>query len=256
MIDPQNDYKQKFRDNNAAHSMKPTKRWKLNADVGEGCDDAQIMPLLDCANVCCGAHAGSETITQATIALADKHNVTVGAHPGYADRDNFGRFSLSLSDAALRETLYEQITLMQRLCPTMAYIKPHGALNHDMLADERIFSTICAVVAKIDTNLALMIPTNANQAQQTTTATEYGLNIWWEVFADRAYEPSGLPRSRQFDDAVHQDPQTIVEQIQRIQNSGEIIAVNGSILDVSVAQTICVHGDNAASIEAIQQLST
>lgn len=231
------------------------KRWTLNADVGENYDDVLIMPFLDCANVCCGQHAGSEAVTAATIALAEKFEVTVGAHPGYSDPENFGRFSLNLSDEALRESLTEQLSLMCRLCPTLTYVKPHGALNHDMLANEQIFTSICEVIASINPLLALMVPTNANQHQQTAIATAKGLTIWWEVFADRAYEPSGLLRSRQHDDAVHHDPQTIIAQIQRIRESGEIIAIDGSVLDVSDAQTICVHGDNAPSVYALKQFA-
>ncbi|PIE42192.1 MAG: hypothetical protein CSA47_01715 [Gammaproteobacteria bacterium] len=231
------------------------KRWTLNADVGEGCDDTLIMPFLDCANICCGMHAGSEAITQKTIALAESYNVTVGAHPGYADAEHFGRLSLDLTPAQLHETLHAQISLLDQLSKKLAYVKPHGALNHDMLKNDSIFAKICEVTASINPNLALMVPTNARQASQQAIADKYGLTIWWEVFADRAYQPDGLLRPRKYDDAVHRDSERIVEQIRRIRDRESIVAVDGTEIDISTARTICVHGDNSASVQAIRKLS-
>lgn len=237
--------------------MKKDTRWTLNADVGEGCDDALIMPYLDCANIACGAHAGNEAIMRETVKLAKKHNVSIGAHPGYPDKANFGRHSLAMSQEALTETLTDQITLLLECAKdqdiTPVYVKPHGALNHDMLKKTDIFTLICQVVSTIDKTLVIMVPTNANDSQQQDIAQQHGLTIWWEVFADRAYEPNGLLRSRQYDDAVHEQPQHIINQLNRIQKSAEIVAVDGSVLDVSQAQTICLHGDHAPSIDAVQK---
>lgn len=237
-----------------------TKHWTLNADVGEGCDDAVIMPYLDCANVACAAHAGDKNVVRKTLALAKQYRVIVGAHPGYPDKENFGRYSLNLNGHELRATLIAQIQLLQELAVEQAigiqYIKPHGALNHDMLQKPAVFEVICQVAADMASTmgeqLALMIPTNAKQAQQQHMAASYGLAIWWEVFADRAYEPTGLLRSRRYTDAVHADPNVILEQLNRIRQQGEIIAVDGSVLDISYAQTICIHGDHPPSITAVQ----
>lgn len=239
--------------------MDNKKTWTLNADVGEGCDDALIMPYLDCANVACAAHAGDENVVRETLKLAKQHNVTVGAHPGYPDKANFGRYSLGLSAEELQQTLTTQIRLLHELAAeigvTMAYVKPHGALNHDMLAKPDIFKAICQVVSEFDANLALMVPTNANMPQQIDTAAQHGLSVWQEVFADRAYEPSGLLRPRKYDDAVHATPELIAAQLQRIREQGEIVAIDGSVLDISAAQTICIHGDHAPSVEAVRSLA-
>lgn len=240
--------------------MMKTKNYTLNADVGEGCDDALIMPYLDCANVACAAHAGDENVVRETLKLAKQHGVTVGAHPGYPDKANFGRHSLDMSEDELTATLTAQIRLLLDLAVEQAinvgYVKPHGALNHDMLQKPEVLAVICRVVSDIDSNLAIMIPTNAKQAEQQNIAEQYGLTIWWEVFADRAYEPSGLLRPRTYDDAVHADPQTIIAQLNRIRQRGEIVAVDGSVLDISAAQTICIHGDHAPSITAVQTWAT
>lgn len=236
--------------------QKETKHWTLNADVGEGCDDALIMPFLDCANVACAAHAGDEDVVRETLKLAKQHSVIVGAHPGYPDKAHFGRHSLNMCEDELTATLTAQIRLLLNLASeqglTVKYVKPHGALNHDMLQRADVLTVICRVVRDIDKNLAIMMPTNAKQAEQQTIVEKYGLSIWWEVFADRAYEPNGLLRPRKYADAVHADPQTIIEQLNRIRERGEIVAIDGTVLDISLAQTICVHGDHAPSITAVQ----
>ncbi len=182
----------------------------------------------------------------------------MGAHPGYPDKANFGRLSLDMSADELAETLRAQLALLLDKAKlqgvAVAYVKPHGALNHDMLQKPEIFQLICQTVSAINSELALMVPTNAMQEQQQATASKYGLSIWWEVFADRAYEPTGLLRPRKFDDAVHENPQTIIEQLNTIRQRGEIVAVDGTVLDIGYAQTICVHGDHAPSVAAVRQL--
>ena len=64
----------------------------LNADVGEGAGtDAELVPLVSSVNIACGGHAGDEVTMRATIRLAQAHGAAIGAHPGFADRENFGR---------------------------------------------------------------------------------------------------------------------------------------------------------------------
>lgn len=228
--------------------------WRFNADVGEGCDDALIMPYLDEANVCCGAHAGGSAEMRHTLQLAKQHQVRVGAHPGYPDRANFGRLSLDLPLDLLAASLREQMQAIQAAAVevgiALSYLKPHGALNHDMLQNDAIFTLLCQIAA--EEALSLLVPTNARQAEQSAIAAQYDVAIEWEVFADRAYEPSGLLRPRRYPDAMHQDPAQIVAQMQRIVAQGSIIAIDGSAIDVSSGNSICIHGDHAPSIAALK----
>lgn len=236
-----------------------TKRWTLNADVGEGCDDALVMGYLDCASIACAGHAGNATVMRDTLKLAKQHSVIIGAHPGYPDKANFGRQSIAMSRSELRATVDEQTRLLIALANeqgvAVAYIKPHGALNHDMLANPEVFAAVCQTIATIDKHLLLMLPTNANMAQHIKVAEQYGLSVWQEVFADRAYEPSGLLRARKYPDAVHATPEKIMMQLQRIRENDEIIAIDGSVLNVSSAQTICIHGDHKPSVAAVRALT-
>ncbi|UJF24975.1 LamB/YcsF family protein [Suttonella sp. R2A3] len=231
--------------------------WLLNADVGEGCDDSLVMPYIDCANIACGAHAGDQTVMQQTLELAKTHQVMPGAHPGYPDREHFGRHSLDLPIAELERTLTEQITTLSEMALNIThplhYVKPHGALNHDMLQHDEIFDTICRVTYALSPDLAIMVPTNARQDAQQAIAKRRGLTIWWEVFADRAYEPSGLLRPRKYDDALHATPARILSQLDEITSRGQITAIDGTQLDIAHASTICIHGDHEPSVQAIAQ---
>ncbi len=236
-----------------SNKLMKQKTMTINADIGEGCDDSLVIPFLDWANVCCGQHAGSEELSKQTIQLVEQQNVGVGAHPGYPDRENFGRISQDLTEQALYDTLYQQIGLINAHSQKMLYVKPHGALNHDMLQSDTVFEVICKVVADIGCK-HIMVPTNERQQVQIALAEKYHLTLLWEVFADRAYESNGLLRPRKYADAVHQDAETIVAQIKRIREKGEIVAVDGSVIDISYADSICIHGDNQASVSAVGML--
>src|ERR1700728_3129787 len=76
----------------------------LNSDLAEGCGlDAELMPLVTSANLCCGFHAGDTATAHAALKAAQRHSVQVGAHPGYSDRVHFGRRELTLSEEAIFE---------------------------------------------------------------------------------------------------------------------------------------------------------
>ncbi|MEO8633595.1 MAG: LamB/YcsF family protein, partial [Chloroflexota bacterium] len=92
----------------------------LNSDLGEGAGtDALVMPLISSVNIACGAHAGNESTMRETLALARRHNVAVGAHPGYPDRENFGRVPVPLSDGELSDEVARQIRALQRVDPDL-----------------------------------------------------------------------------------------------------------------------------------------
>src|SRR5260370_3239033 len=105
----------------------------LNSDLGEGCGlDAELMPLVTSANICCGFHAADAATAHAALKLAARHGVQVGAHPGYADREHFGRRELALSEEAIYELCLFQVGALAGLAKAagvhLRYLKPHGAL--------------------------------------------------------------------------------------------------------------------------------
>lgn len=215
------------------------KKIAINCDLGECLTpnpDALIMPLIDMANIACGGHIGDdESITQ-SINLALKNQVMIGAHPSYFDFANFGRISHHLNETDLFDLIYQQLANFQHLChknnATLKYIKPHGALYHDMVAYPWIFKTLCKVIDVLDGDFSLVVP--AGFFAKTS------IQLLPEMFADRAYKNGKiLPRNL---------PNSVLD------NVGEIINQYNYFLSLNNCQTICFHSDNPASVKALQQL--
>src|ERR1700682_4241915 len=96
----------------------------LNADLGEGAsEDEAILAYVDSASVACGVHAGSLSLSIATVSRCHALGVEVGAHPGYEDRANFGRVELPLSVEELEALVAFQVAGLAAITP-INYVKP------------------------------------------------------------------------------------------------------------------------------------
>ena len=106
----------------------------LNCDLGEGAPhDAAVMPLVTSANIACGGHAGDEAMMAATVALARRHGVAIGAHPGHADRVHFGRRQLALTPDAAAAVVVEQVARLEAVAGgPPRHVKLHGGLYHQV----------------------------------------------------------------------------------------------------------------------------
>ena len=217
----------------------------LNSDLGEGAGtDALLMPLISSANIACGAHAGSAATMRETVALARKHGVVVGAHPGYPDRENFGRVPVPLTDEELSAEVARQIRALQGVDPDLkiSHVKAHGALYNEAWHDKAIAK---AIVAGVKSALAANMDVALFAAPKSALAEagqEAGLRIVREGFVDRAYEADGTLRSRKLAGAVHTDPQVAVKQALSFVRDGGVHAQDGSFLELAV-ETLCLHGD-------------
>ncbi|WP_457607757.1 5-oxoprolinase subunit PxpA [Nitratifractor sp.] len=231
---------------------------KLNCDLGEGVgNEERIMPLIDQANIACGAHAGSEEEMRRCVELAAEHGVEIGAHPGYPDREHFGRRSMDLSPSALRETLEEQIGRLAQIAAEaglrLRYVKPHGALYNDMMADPELLDRIAGTVASIDPNLRLMLLSTADHEEHARLLEAHGITPIYELFADRHYTEEGrlVPRSEA--NAVIHDPGRIRERILRFRETGALHSREGTPLRLR-GDSLCVHGDNPRALALIEIL--
>ncbi|MBI3521766.1 MAG: LamB/YcsF family protein [Chloroflexi bacterium] len=222
----------------------------LNSDLGEGAGtDEVLIPLITSANVACGAHAGDERTMRETVALALKHGVAVGAHPGYRDPKNFGRLALDIPDEALREDLRLQIETLRRIAgevgARVTHVKAHGALYNQADRDERLARAIAETVASIDRSLVLFaMPRSAMEK----VGKELGLRVAREGFADRAYEKDGALRSRTLPGALNEDPAVASAQALSIARDGRVGTFGGGSLALEV-ETICLHGDTPGAPE-------
>ena len=236
------------------------KKLLLNADVGEsfgpwqlGQDDA-LMPFIDLANIACGFHASDPDTMRATVQLAHLHGVKIGAHPAYPDLVGFGRRSLTCSPAEIENMVLYQLGALDALCRAegsrVRYLKPHGALYNDIMVEPEKLAAVMQAVAHFDTSLPLMLMAKADNQGPLELAHSFGLTLWFEAFADRAYDSQGYLVSRQLPGAVLKEPEQIIEQARRIAQGLPLMTFDGSAL-VLQADTLCVHGDNPESIAAV-----
>ncbi|MBB3182521.1 UPF0271 protein [Halomonas fontilapidosi] len=239
------------------------KRLLLNADMGESFGpwvmgmDHEVMPHVDLANVACGFHASDPDVIRMTVRLAKRHGVTVGAHPAYPDMVGFGRRSMACSAEEVENLVLYQVGALAGVCRAegleVGYVKPHGALYNDMMRDPEILEAVMRALVAFDVHLPLMVMATRDTAPAQAMAEQHGVTLWFEAFADRAYDGEGRLVSRRELGAVHHDPDVILDQAQRIARGLPLTASDGSDL-VLVADTLCVHGDNAESIAAIKAI--
>jgi len=216
----------------------------LNSDLGEGArNDAAIMPFITSANVACGGHAGDERTMRETIALALRHGVGIGAHPGYPDRANFGRTAQRLDAAVLVGELQRQLSALDRVAEELdaevRHVKPHGALYNQAERDANVAGSIVAAVCSWRAQ-ATVFASPASALERA--ARDAGLRVALEGFVDRAYEPDGTLRSRRLQGAVIDDPAIAAAQAVSIAREGGIRTIDGTLVVLPV-DTLCLHGD-------------
>lgn len=235
----------------------------LNCDMGEsfgnwkmGLDD-EVMPYVDCANIACGFHASDPGIMRRTVALAVANDVRIGAHPAYPDLQGFGRRSMACSPQEVEDMLLYQIGALEGICRAeggrVSYIKPHGALYNDMAGDPELLRGVMRAVVAYDASLPLLTMATADCAPMRALAEEMGVTLWFETFADRAYDARGHLVSRRLPGAVHHDSNVIVDQAVTLARGEALTANDGTQLTLP-ADTLCVHGDNAESVAAVRAI--
>jgi UPF0271 protein len=216
---------------------------ELNADVGEGYDDAGLMPFLDRVSIACGGHAGDAASMAAALRLAAGHGVAVGAHPSYPDRAHFGRRVLAASAKEIVAWVTQQTEALAdeaaRQGLRLAHVKPHGALYNVAARDAAVAEAIAGAVAAIDPDLLLVGLSGSRLIEAGQAA---GLAVLNEAFADRRYRADGQLVSRETKDALVIDPDTAARQVRALAQGDPITTLDGGLLRVR-ADTICLHSD-------------
>ncbi len=215
----------------------------LNADVGEGMDDAALLPFVTSANVACGLHAGDPSVMDATVTLALSRGVRVGAHPGYADREHFGRVAVELPAEAVEALVLYQVAALDGFVRsrggTLTHVKPHGALYHAGAEFPDVARAIAEGVRRFRKSLVLVGPAGSMLVE---AGREAELAVAEEAFADRRYLADGSTMPRSEARALITDPDEAAEQAVRLARDHSAIASDGSRIEVR-ADTICIHGD-------------
>jgi UPF0271 protein len=212
----------------------------LNCDLGEGCGlDEELMPLITSANVACGFHAGDPLTALAALRAAARCGVQVGAHPGFADREHFGRRELALPPEQVFADCVYQVGALAGLGQAaglkLAYLKPHGALYNMACRDDALARPV--VEAAQAFGLALM----ALPGSRLEALCAGKLPFVAEGFADRRYLPDGSLAPRSQPGAFVADADEAVAQAVRLIGQGRV-------------RTLCVHGDNPQAVAFVRGL--
>ena len=215
----------------------------LNCDMGELDDaahEAALMEYITSANIACGGHAGDARTMERTVRLAIERGVRIGAHPGYPDRENFGRVEIPMAPKAIEDMVYEQIRRLDDIVlsfgSTMFHVKQHGALYNVAVRDREVARACALGVARWNPHATLF---GLAGSPMLDVWREMGMTVAAEAFADRRYEPDGTLRSRKLPGALITDPAEAAAQALRFARQG-------------LAETICVHGDTPGAVEILK----
>ena len=227
----------------------------INCDIGEGMlNDEQLMKYISSANIACGFHAGDDITMNETVRLARKYDVSIGAHPSFPDRENFGRIEMTLSLNEIYEQVLEQIQILASVASkhdvVLKHVKPHGALYNMSAKSQGIAHTIGSAVRYHDANLYVV---GLSGSYSISEAKKLGMKTMSEVFADRTYQDDGTLTPRSQSGALIGDTNEAVKQALQMVHRKTVTSVSGKTIPV-IAETICVHGDGEHAVEFAKAL--
>jgi UPF0271 protein len=230
-------------------------RIDLNADMGEGFgvwrlgDDAGLLGSVSSANVACGFHAGDPSIIAAVCAGAAQAGVAIGAQVSYRDLIGFGRRRLDVPPDELVADIVYQLGAVQALAraagTAVTYLKPHGALYNAAAVDSLVAGCVVRALVAAEPSLPVLCQPGLVLAR---AASDAGLPVAFEAFADRGYAPDGTLIPRGQPGALLPDEAAVVERCLRLVSEDEIVAVDGTVLRQRV-DSVCVHGDTPGAVD-------
>jgi UPF0271 protein len=227
----------------------------LNCDLGENEPrevTARLMQTVHAANIACGGHAGGTATMKYCLTLCRDFGVLPGAHPGMAGE--FGRGTTLPEPTDFHSMLRHQVRTFSELADeaglSIHHIKLHGALYHAVEKSDVLAAAYLDFVLSLPVRPAVFCMAGGLFSRRARNA---GLDVRDELFLDRQYLDPHLLAPRSDPEAVLDDADMIVDRLRGWLDTGTIAAQDGRALNIS-AQTLCLHGDAAASREAARQI--
>lgn len=237
-----------------------TRTIDLNSDLGEGFgpwsmgDDATMLSIVTSANIACGGHASDPETMFETLTAARENGVVVGAHPGYNDREGFGRRVIPMTPPEIARLVTAQIGALQAMAKLagtrVAYVKPHGALANLSARDRSVADAIVDAIATLDPTLAILA-ISGTQTEHAAHARAHP--VFSEVFADRGYLSSGLLVPRGQTGAMIHDADFAADRLLHLLETGHMPVTDGDPIPLD-AHSICVHGDSPGAVAMAQRI--
>ena len=208
----------------------------LNCDMGEksihydGKNDEELMKIINTANIACGYHAGNNETMQDSIQLAKENNVSVGAHPGFDDKNNFGRKRINLDKKEIKKLVIDQINVLDEIANEenwkLTHVKPHGALNNMACEDYDLSITIGEAIQECNPDLIYMV---LPLTEMENAAKKLNIKFATEIFADRNYDDNGLLLSRDKKNSMLNNVKEAVNNVTRMLESRSIYCYSGKL---------------------------
>ena len=229
----------------------------LNCDMGESTSlwsynldhDISLLQYVSSINLACGFHAGDPDTTRQLIKAAIPLKISIGAHPSFPDRENFGRKDMQLEERDLYRVIYQQVEFMAALAVSngirIQHVKLHGALYNMAAKDRRLAFIICSAIRAYDEDLVIY---GLSGSEMIEVADCMGMKSCSEVFADRTYQEDGslTPRSQQ--DALIEDKEQAIHQVLQMIRQGTVTCTKGNSISLN-AETICIHSDGKHALD-------
>ena len=228
----------------------------INCDLGEGLNNEHIiMPLIDSCNIACGGHAGDNGSMIECVEISIKNNVKIGAHPSYPDKINFGRKKIDISPSELSYSIISQIESLEAIADSygleLNHIKAHGALYNQMMIDAELSNFYLDTIKEFKNKCSLFIP---YKSEIEKIALKKGFSIIYEVFGDRNYNDDLSLVSRNNENALITNPESVVNHIKTIKETETVKTINGNYKKIKF-DTICIHSDTNNSIEILKKIN-
>lgn len=230
-------------------------RVDLNADMGESYgpwtmgDDAALLKTVTSANIACGAHAGDPDVMATTMRIAMENGVGIGAHPGFADLQGFGRRRMTIPRRELQNSIRYQVAASVGMARSMGakvrHLKMHGALANMASEDAHLARDCYEAALSVDPDLIVMVLCATAQEEAVRAL---GCAYAGEIFADRAYNDDATLVDRSLAGAVIHDPGVAGQRMVEMVKAGAIITASGKRIPTGI-DTICLHGDTPTAVE-------
>ena len=232
----------------------------INCDLGESSklhsteNDPLLLEIVNSANIACGYHAGDKPTMEQTIKISKKNAVSIGAHPSFNDRENFGRKRINLPSNEITKLIIDQINILFEIADKfrmkVTHVKPHGALNNMACEDYDLAKVISESIIKANKDLIFLVPTGS---QMENAGKKLGMKIAAEIFADRNYEDNGNLVSRSKDNAMITDPEIAKKHVIKMVENQALDCYSGKQIPCEI-DSVCVHGDGKSAVNTAKQI--
>ena len=226
----------------------------INCDLGESSkfhsteNDPLLLKIVNSANIACGYHAGDKPTMEKTIEISKKNNVSLGAHPSFKDRENFGRKRLNLTSKEIKRLIIDQINILSQIANEkemkVTHVKPHGALNNMACEDYELAKVISESIIETNKELIFLVPTGSEMEK---AGKKLNLKVAAEIFADRNYEDDGNLISRKKSNAMITDPEIAKKHVIKMVQNQSLNCFSGKQIRCEI-DSICVHGDGKSAV--------